>query len=199
MASVINQVVHRQKSLNDTKLKLIMSIQLEFDMLGINEIQSEGLQFGVIESLISRKIGSFETKRLCSKLSLTEDSKLEFAHMVEIFTDLFTQDLDDIIIQGFNKLDITNDGQVSVIILKQALLLNNNSHVQVPLKMVNKRLIKELEDNHRCDTFNKANFLTYFKTVLFDDDKKSKSFELYELRAAQTQSIHMRAESGPVA
>ena len=64
---------------------------------------------------------------------------------------------------------------------------------------MNKRLIKELEDNHRCDTFNKANFLTYFKTVLFDDDKKSKSFELYELRAAQTQSIHMRAESGPVA
>ena len=59
-----------------------------------------------------------------------------FEYTFDLFKNLFEQDLENIIVQvfdqidrsnasqGFNKLDISLGGQVSVNVIKQALLLN---------------------------------------------------------------------------
>ena len=55
------------------------------------------LQFGVIESLISKKLDPFETKRLADKLQIRKDVLISYEDTVDAFRALLEEDLDDVI------------------------------------------------------------------------------------------------------
>ena len=157
VASVINSIVHRRKSLNMQKAKKIESIYEEFNMTATGEdlvmfnkkLSTENnikLSFGKTQELIGKKLDPFETKRLIDKLQISKDAMLSYEDAIDSFRSQFEHDLDDIIEQGFNKLDISNDGQISVKVIRQALRLTNKMHSQVSLKNINRQLTEELEE-----------------------------------------------------
>ena len=111
----------------------------------------------MIEDLISKRLDPFETNRLCRKLRISKDAVLTFDDTIKEFTKLIETDLDNCIIEGFKKLDINDDGTVSIKGIKQALLLNKMSQGTQPnaqFKDHNQRFIKEMSDTHGSTTIN---------------------------------------------
>ena len=96
IASVINQVVYRKKSLNASKMKRVESIVEEFnisatgeDQVMLNRKQSgfdePKLQFGQIEALVAKKLDPFETKRLVERMQLSKDVQLTYDDTLKAF------------------------------------------------------------------------------------------------------------------
>ena len=108
VASVINSVVHRRKSLNMQKMKKIESIYEEFNLTATGEdlvmfnkkLSTESnirLPFGKINELIGKKLDAFEMKRLVDKLQISKDAMLSYEDAIDSFRSQFEHDLDDII------------------------------------------------------------------------------------------------------
>ena len=74
--------------------------------------------------MITRKLDAFEAQRLIDKLKMEKSAQLSFDDTMDMFSQLLEEDVDELIAQGFNKLDITNEGKVSVRTIHRALLTN---------------------------------------------------------------------------
>ena len=59
---------------------------------------------------------------------------------IEIFSSQLEDDLEEVIDQGFNKLDITNDGTIPLRTIKQALMLNSKTHIDHSSQKITKQL-----------------------------------------------------------
>ena len=73
-------------------------------------------------------------------------------------TQLFDEDLDEIIAQCFDKLDITEEATLTVKYIRQGLLVNARTHVNQILKTHNKALLKHVYEMKSTKTFGKVEF-----------------------------------------
>ena len=78
-------------------------------------------------------------------------------------TQLFDEDLDEIIAQCFDKLDITDEATLTVKYIRQGLLVNARTHVNPALKIHNKMLLKHVYDMKSTKTFGKLEFGQYIR------------------------------------
>lgn len=168
--------MHRQKSLTDRKMVNIESIYNEFNVTasgeGFTEEDSK-LKFSTIVRLVQKKLDAFETKRLVDKLDFHPDTNLTYYEAMEIFKQLLEEDLDEVINRGFDKIDVSKSGELSVKIIRKALLTNNKTSIKSEIKKVNKHLIKEFADVfERNDKISKEQFSLLIKDILLNRDRK---------------------------
>ena len=85
-------------------------------------------------------------------------------------TQLFDEDLDEIIAQCFDKLDITDEATLTVKYIRQGLLVNARTHVLPQLKTHNKALLKFVYDMKSSRGFGKIEFGNYIRQCLNAQD-----------------------------
>ena len=59
---------------------------------------------------------------------------------IDIFANQLEDDLEEVIDQGFNKLDITNDQTIPLRTIKHALMLNSKTHIDHSAQKYTKQL-----------------------------------------------------------
>ena len=59
---------------------------------------------------------------------------------IEIFSNQLEDDLEEVIDQGFNKLDINNDQKIPLRTIKKALMLNSKTHIDHSAQKYTKQL-----------------------------------------------------------
>jgi hypothetical protein len=79
---------------------------------------------------------------------------------------LFDEDLDEIIAQCFDKLDITDEASLTVKYIRQGLLVNSRTHINLSMKAHNKALLKYVYDEKSTRSFGKVEFAQYIKLCL---------------------------------
>ena len=79
---------------------------------------------------------------------------------------LFDEDLDEIIAQSFDKLDITDDNVLTVKYIRQGLLVNSKTHVSRPSKIQNKALLEHVYNMRSAKTFGKDEFGAFIREQL---------------------------------
>ena len=89
-------------------------------------------------------------------------------------TQLFDEDLDEIIAQCFDKLDITDEETLTVKYIRQGLLVNSRTHVNAALKTHNKTLLKYVYDMKSSKTFGKVEFGLYIRQCLEQETKSER-------------------------
>ena len=81
-------------------------------------------------------------------------------------TQLFDEDLDEIIAQSFDKLDITDENCLTVKYIRQGLLVNSKTHVVKGQKQQNKALLEHIFNMRSSKTFGKQEFGDYVREQL---------------------------------
>ena len=89
------------------------------------------------------------------------------------FQELLDQDLEDCIDTGFQKLDIHNERQISIGVLKQALLSSMRLHTKKSLKVVTKQLMRQLNDSFSLKSYSEQSFRGFILSCLRPDRLKN--------------------------
>lgn len=76
------------------------------------------LPFGIIEGLVAKKMDPFETRRLVDRMQMSKDVQLTYDDTRKAFDEVLEDDLDDVITEAFSKLDICDDGRLSVKVIR---------------------------------------------------------------------------------
>ena len=69
---------------------------------------------------------------------MTKDTRLRYDEAMALFSVCLDEDLEQTIETAFQKLDISNNGELSVKLIRQGLVLNNRTHISPLLKELHK-------------------------------------------------------------
>ena len=115
------------------------------------------------EKALKFKLGEYEAMRIKDYFFSNDIHNFAFEDAMVGATQLFDEDLDEIIAQCFDKLDITEEASLTVKYIRQGLLVNARTHVNPILKTHNKTLLKHVYDMKSTKTFGKAEFGEYIR------------------------------------
>ena len=90
-------------------------------------------------------------------------------------TQLFDEDLDEIIAQCFDKLDINDEATLTVKYIRQGLLVNARTHINPIMKTHNKALLKYVYEMKSTKTFGKVEFGHYVRQCLSQSSQQERS------------------------
>ena len=79
---------------------------------------------------------------------------------------LFGEDMEAIIAECFDRLDITEEANLSVKLIRQGLLVNSRTHTSVAMKAYNKALFQHVFDMKANRAFGKMEFSQFVLTCL---------------------------------
>ena len=95
-----------------------------------------------------------------------QTESFQFEAGMQGVTQLFDEDLDEIIAQSFDKLDITDENSLTVKYIRQGLLVNSKSHVNKNQKQQNKALLEYVYNMRSAKTFGKQEFGQFIREQL---------------------------------
>ena len=112
------------------------------------------------------KFGEFEALRIREFFERNGLYSLTFDDVMRGISQLFDEDLDEIVAQCFDKLDINDEATLTVKYIRQGLLVNARTHVNPIFKTHNKALLKYVYDMKSTKTFGKVEFGQYIRQCL---------------------------------
>ena len=169
MAHCLNEIIYRfrfnlekRKEVISLKEKLVNSKNI------LNETKhyhgdEHVLNIKEFEDALSTKFGEYEAHRVASFFALNNTHHFTFNEALQGVSQLFDEDLDEVIAQCFDKLDITDEASLTVKYIRQGLLVNARTHVNPVMKTHNKSLLKYVYDMKSTKGFSKIEFANYVK------------------------------------
>ena len=182
MAHCINEIVYRFL-LNQEKRRTIYSCKeflTETKKLSLEQAASITAKGSLIElddfqKVLELKFGDYEAARIASFFSMNNINTFSFQDAMMGVTQLFDEDLDEIVAQSFDKLDITDEANLTVKYIRQGLLVNSRTHVLPSMKQHNKSLLKYVYDMKSTKTFGKTEFSSYVRQCLEQQEERGRS------------------------
>ena len=169
MAHCINEIVCRYR-VNQDKRKTINSLKDQLIPLVADPTATpapvQEIKINDLYEQLVHKFGEYEAQRIRDFFEKNEIESLTFDDALMGVTQLFDEDLDEIIAQCFDKLDINDEATLTVKYIRQGLLVNARTHVNPILKTHNKALLKYVYDMKSTRTFGKVEFGQYIRTCL---------------------------------
>lgn len=173
MAHCINEIVYRFR-LNLEKRKDVVSLKEKLinakSQIANRTPHGAGIiEINAFEKTLVSKFGEYEAERISGFFRMNNTHHFTFNEAMTGVTQLFDEDLDEIIAQCFDKLDITDEAALTVKYIRQGLLVNARTHVNPAMKTHNKALLKHVYDMKSSKTFSKIEFASYVKQCLEND------------------------------
>jgi len=176
MAHCINEIINRYRMNCDKRRQIYLlkehlldSKQMVFQENPRAAYQSAMINLTDFKDAVAEKLGDFEAERIGGYFTARDMHVITFEDAIHGVTQLFEEDLDEIIAQSFDKLDITDEAKLSVKYIRQGLLVNGRTHVTPILKTHNKELLKFVYDMRSTKTFGKVEFGQYVRKCLEHD------------------------------
>lgn len=178
MAHCLNEIVYRFR-LNLEKRKDVLSLKEKLisakHLSGNNHSRTpdpDVIEINYFERTLVSKFGEYEAERIAGFFRMNNTHHFKFNEAIIGITQLFEEDLDEIIAQCFDKLDITDEAALTVKYIRQGLLVNARTHVNPVMKTHNKALLKHVYDMKSSKTFSKIEFAGYVKQCLENETKE---------------------------
>ena len=108
--------------------------------------------------------------------------QFHFEAGIQGVTQLFDEDLDEIIAQSFDKLDITDDNSLTVKYIRQGLLVNSKTHIIANQKKQNKALLEYVYNMRSAKTFGKQEFGQFIREQLQVEVESGKERQSVSMR-----------------
>ena len=137
ISKVVHEIVHRQITINETKMEAINAMQSEFT----NHFRSENvnqknggkktvLKFKIIIALLKKHFDELESQRFSKSLGDKQrsDGYLTYQQTQDAFKKMLDTDLINCINEGFKKLDFVRDNSLCRDMIKNSLINLKDSH-----------------------------------------------------------------------
>ena len=118
--------------------------------------------------IMNERFGSFETNRIFKIFEdkIDERHEFNFDEFMNMIHRVLDYDFNDVIEQSFAKLDIANEGSISVKNMRQGVLVNLKRHETPSVhKTLNRLMYKRIESRSSKEKLNKDDIINLVKEI----------------------------------